>query len=377
MLLRHKRLSWFCRFIAGASLLFLCSCGSGSDDITGTGAITFNMEWKSETTARSDFTLSANGDVCDNYLISTINATIYDATDKNIASKSFGCAEHSGSFPGIPAGSGYRLVIKGMVSGNPDWTGQANGLSVTDGKTTDAGLIAMTYSGSDTTGPTVVEVFPDATIVGISLKPTVSAKFNEPMAGSSITASSFTLIKASDSTIITGQITYDRTSLTAAFIPDADLEPSTKYVATLTTDIKDIAGNSFDGDLTTEVAENYAWTFVTGAFIPGCTYTLSPPSLSIIFFSPSSSRTVSVKASDPMCTWNATSNASWLSIVSGSSGTGDGTVEYQVSENTSASDRTGTLTIADKTLTIQQKAAGDTFPVLIWDAGSWDEVVWQ
>jgi Putative binding domain, N-terminal len=56
------------------------------------------------------------------------------------------------------------------------------------------------------------------------------------------------------------------------------------------------------------------------------------------------------------CPWSATSNASWLSITSGGSGTGDGTVAVSVAANT-GDVRTGTVTIADRTVTVNQASA--------------------
>ncbi|MES0337002.1 MAG: BACON domain-containing carbohydrate-binding protein [Candidatus Magnetobacterium sp. LHC-1] len=66
---------------------------------------------------------------------------------------------------------------------------------------------------------------------------------------------------------------------------------------------------------------------------------------------------VDVATPNTGCTWTAISNDSWISIVSGSSGTGNGTVDYSVAENTTASERTGTMTIAGQTFTVKQKAA--------------------
>lgn len=54
------------------------------------------------------------------------------------------------------------------------------------------------------------------------------------------------------------------------------------------------------------------------------------------------------------CAWTAVSNASWVTISSGASGTGNGTVNYTVAANTSASGRTGTITAAGMTYTITQ-----------------------
>ena len=54
------------------------------------------------------------------------------------------------------------------------------------------------------------------------------------------------------------------------------------------------------------------------------------------------------------CSWTATSNASWITITSGSSGSGNGTVHYSVSANPSSNARTGTLIIAGRIYTVTQ-----------------------
>jgi peptidase C25-like protein/Ig-like domain-containing protein len=55
------------------------------------------------------------------------------------------------------------------------------------------------------------------------------------------------------------------------------------------------------------------------------------------------------------CGWTAVSNAGWVVINSGSSGTGNGTVLYTVGAN-SGGGRTGTMTIAGQTFTVSQDA---------------------
>ena len=54
------------------------------------------------------------------------------------------------------------------------------------------------------------------------------------------------------------------------------------------------------------------------------------------------------------CTWTATSNASWITIEQGASGTGPGTVRYRVTKNNGSNPRTGTITIAGRTFTVVQ-----------------------
>jgi len=64
--------------------------------------------------------------------------------------------------------------------------------------------------------------------------------------------------------------------------------------------------------------------------------------------------TVSVTASISTAPWTAVSNAGFIAITSGASGTGNGTVSYSVAANTTASSRQGTMTIAGQTFTITQ-----------------------
>ena len=58
----------------------------------------------------------------------------------------------------------------------------------------------------------------------------------------------------------------------------------------------------------------------------------------------------------PGCYWTASSNVSWLTISSGASGADSGTVSFTVAPSNSLQPRSGTLTIAGKTFTINQAA---------------------
>lgn len=89
-----------------------------------------------------------------------------------------------------------------------------------------------------------------------------------------------------------------------------------------------------------------------------CTYTLSVTSKD--FPHAGGSGSVNVSASDSRCTWSAVSNAAWVTVTSGASGAGAGTVAYAVAANTTTAARTGTLTVAGKTFTVTQagKPAG-------------------
>ncbi|HEU5254426.1 MAG TPA: BACON domain-containing carbohydrate-binding protein [Vicinamibacterales bacterium] len=83
-----------------------------------------------------------------------------------------------------------------------------------------------------------------------------------------------------------------------------------------------------------------------------CTYNISPMSTS--FDKAGGTGTVSV-TTQTGCAWTAVSTATWITISGGSSGTGNGTVNFAVAANATGSDRTGTLTIAGRTFTVTEK----------------------
>ncbi|MEW6209454.1 MAG: BACON domain-containing carbohydrate-binding protein [Acidobacteriota bacterium] len=87
----------------------------------------------------------------------------------------------------------------------------------------------------------------------------------------------------------------------------------------------------------------------------GCTYSISPTSQS--FPSTGGSGSVTVTTNNGFCSWTATTADSWISITSGASGTGNGTVTFTVANNSGAT-RTGTITIAGQTFTVTQAGSG-------------------
>ncbi len=83
----------------------------------------------------------------------------------------------------------------------------------------------------------------------------------------------------------------------------------------------------------------------------------------------------------PACTWTASSALGWVTVTGGASGSGDGTVSYTVAANTDPAARSGTMTIAGLTYTVEQEsasAAGLNFAgsmAQIASAGSWDTLI--
>ena len=107
-----------------------------------------------------------------------------------------------------------------------------------------------------------------------------------------------------------------------------------------------------------------------------CAFAINPLNQSLAASATSGTVTVSAGTS---CAWTAVSNASWISISYGSSGSGYGTVGYAVTANTSSSARTGTLTIARQTFTVTQAGTGNISTTLLnpgFESGSanWSEL---
>jgi sugar lactone lactonase YvrE len=87
--------------------------------------------------------------------------------------------------------------------------------------------------------------------------------------------------------------------------------------------------------------------------VAGCTYQISSTS----FVAGPAGKTGSVGVLAPAgCSWTATSNASFLTVNSGSSGSGNGTVSYTVAAS-AGSTRSGSLTIAGQLFSVTQPIA--------------------
>jgi hypothetical protein len=102
-------------------------------------------------------------------------------------------------------------------------------------------------------------------------------------------------------------------------------------------------------------------TFTVSQAATTCTYAISPASQSV---NPAGGTGSVGVSSTSGCAWTAVSNAtSWLTVTSGSNGSGSGTVGYSAAANTTTSSRSGTLTVAGQTFTVNQAAAGCTYAI--------------
>jgi hypothetical protein len=93
----------------------------------------------------------------------------------------------------------------------------------------------------------------------------------------------------------------------------------------------------------------------------GCAFSISPGCQS--FGSSGGAGTISLSTGTG-CSWTAVSNVSWVIVTSNSSSSGSSRVYFSVASNASSSSRSGTLTVAGKTFSVnQQGSSPSTFTI--------------
>jgi hypothetical protein len=84
---------------------------------------------------------------------------------------------------------------------------------------------------------------------------------------------------------------------------------------------------------------------------PACTYSIAPANQTIAVGGGGGSVAVTTGAD---CAWTATSSAAWLTVASGASGTGTGSVVFTVSANATGVARSATIAVNGQTFTVNQ-----------------------
>jgi len=116
----------------------------------------------------------------------------------------------------------------------------------------------------------------------------------------------------------------------------------------------DVAANSGSARSGTITVGSTSATINQAAAAPSCSFGLNPPTLDI---GSGASADLSIGVSTtPSCSWTATSGASWITITSGATGSGNGTIKYNVAANPGGA-RSSTITVGSSTTTINQAAA--------------------
>jgi hypothetical protein len=113
-----------------------------------------------------------------------------------------------------------------------------------------------------------------------------------------------------------------------------------------------VAANTGAARSGTLTIANQTFTVNQAAFVAPCTYSIAPTNQNVPALGGAGTVAVTTTAG---CTWTAASNAPWLTITSGAAGAGNGSVGFSAAANVAGA-RSGTLTIAGQTFTVNQDA---------------------
>ncbi len=167
------------------------------------------------------------------------------------------------SITGSVTYSGTTATFSPAANLDPSTT--YTGTITTGAKDLSGNLIAHNYVWSFTTSgpitpPIVISTDPTNGASGVTLNKIITATFSKAMNPSTTGTTTF-LLKQGATTVL-GIVGYAGT--TATFTPSAYLTPNTTYTATITTGVKDLAGNA--------MVNNYVWGFTTAMSV-------APPSI--------------------------------------------------------------------------------------------------
>jgi hypothetical protein len=141
--------------------------------------------------------------------------------------------------------TGYTVTVKGGAGGAKDLAG--NPLA------TDFVIAWTTGLAPDTTAPRVIATINANGATGVPINTRIGATFSEGMDAATITATTFTFKQGTSN--VASAISYS--GVDVVLTPVSPLASSTVYTATISTGVKDLAGNA--------VAADYVWSWTTAA----------------------------------------------------------------------------------------------------------------
>jgi hypothetical protein len=156
-------------------------------------------------------------------------------------------------FGELASALGFLTALFGAVTG---LVGTYFGIKSSSDAREGAQRLAASPAGGDTTPPTVTSTSPVGGAVNVppAIHPTVT--FTKDMDSATITPDTFKLLDQDSSAQVqpaTGGVVYDSPSRTATFTPANPLVSGRTYAATITTAVRDRAGNT--------LAQDYTWQF--------------------------------------------------------------------------------------------------------------------
>jgi hypothetical protein len=218
----------------------------------------------------------------------------------------------------------------------------------------------------DNTPPQVSSVQPADLAVGVPTNSTVRVTFNEPMDVTTITNVNFVLRNTLTTALVPATVTYDVPTRVATLTPTGPLSNLTNYTVTVTTGVKDVAGNSlaapFNSSFTTIAApDNTAPTIVSRTPSNGATSQPINTDVTVTFSEPMDQATINTTT----ITLTPTSGGSAVAAtVTYNSGTNTATLNptADLSYNTSytVTVTTGVKDVAGNALAVQSTSTFTT-----------------
>lgn len=258
-------------FLALLLLVFLPACGStqkgtgvGSGSTSpATGAVSFSVEWdlppsyaSSEAGILSARPMAPTINVCTDYGIDTVTMKVLSGNNV-IASAGYPCAQHGGTLNNVPAGSNLVLRLEASVPGQGTvWVGDTS-FSLAAGQTKDVGKVSMSYTGTDTTPPTVLSVTPDNNAAHVPDSAAIRIVFSERMSINTVQDNASITVVDNLSRPIPGSIVYSASDNSATFAPSSLLPQGMKYTVTVGASVADMADR--------RIAAPFQWSFAVHA----------------------------------------------------------------------------------------------------------------
>ena len=209
---------------------------------------------------------SPSGNVCQDYLITQIVATVSDIQDGSvITSETWDCniPDRRKTIGGIRPTNNLRVLLEGYVEGEdqPRWRGEKLNIIIQSGKNTDAGQIFLRNVGSDKEPPFIVSTTPVNESMEVPLSSAITVTFTEDVVPHSL-LDTLTLQKVDDenatvAVLFNPDVNYNPQTYTATFRLESDLEELTEFRATIESNdvhkIQDRSGN--------EMKLGFTWSF--------------------------------------------------------------------------------------------------------------------
>jgi hypothetical protein len=406
-------------------IVILSNCGDGPNSATTlqsteTASASLKIYWHNEAdqhhleedrfAAALDCTASA---------VDHVVCQVYDTSGALLATGGpWSCSVGTGRINGIPPGSDRIFVVLAEdVDGSIRYHGQTSGITieankVTEGVIVDASPFIPTlivppdgaeldpngfyfeWERLENTDGYIVQVAEDRDFQSIVVDEFVEGTTYSPSALSPL-AIYFWRVFAVDAfenegtasqirSFTTSDCTYTISSTGEAFNSEGgsgsfDITSSSddcEWIASASApwiEITSGASGSGDGSVSYMVTANNLSSQRTGTITAGgyvytitqegldCTYQISPASDSFTYQGGTGHIDITSNSGD--CPWGVASNAGWITISTGASGSGDGRITYTVATNTQSSQRTGTITVEGNTHTITQTGLGCTYQI--------------